>query len=149
MALWQPIAGCLYPLTRCVSVINHFNCYKMVTIDGLVGMTCASERALRRGFQRYFGLPPCQYRQLRRLHQARRLLRDGHPQEVNVTGIAAQLGMWDFGRFAQRYRHLFGERPSDTLCRSKRLFQVGLNNRTSPAGAIHTPQAPVSTHADF
>ncbi len=102
----------------------------MVTIDDLVQMTCVSERALRRGFRRYFGLPPRRYLQLRRLHQAHRLLRDGHPAEITVTEVAAQLGMWDFGRFAHRYHRLFGERPSDTLRRSKSVFPIGRIGKT-------------------
>ncbi|MEE4146248.1 MAG: hypothetical protein V2I26_15700, partial [Halieaceae bacterium] len=61
---------------------------------------------------------------------ARRLLRDGHNGENTVTAVAARLGMWDFGRFAIRYRRVFGERPSDTLRRSRGAFQTGLNGKT-------------------
>ena len=37
--------------------------------------------------------------------------------ETNVAEVANDLGVWDLGRFAARYRQLFGELPSNTLRR--------------------------------
>jgi len=74
-----------------------------------------ADRTLRRSFQRYYGLSPVEYLRMRRLHQARSLLRVGCPDETTITKIAFELGFWDLGRFAGAYRELFGELPSATL----------------------------------
>jgi AraC-like DNA-binding protein len=49
------------------------------TLSDLVAVTGVSERALRAGFHKFFGVFPRGYMQLRRLHQARRMLSDGRP----------------------------------------------------------------------
>ena len=112
------------------AILKDFSEGVVVTLNDLMSMAGVSERGLRRSFKNYFGMPPRQYLQLRRLHHARRLLRDRHNGENTVTAVAARLGMWDFGRFAIRYRRVFGERPSDTLRRSMGAFQTGLNEKT-------------------
>ena len=86
-----------------------------VTLAVLVAMTGVSERTLRNGFNKYFGVSPQQYILLRRLYRANSLLRKAKHDETKVSEVAAELGMWDLGRFAMRYRALFGERPSETL----------------------------------
>ena len=90
------------------------------SMQDLVAATGVSERALRRGFSKFYGVSPTKYMRLRRLHLARRLLcnRQGNP--VKVTEVAARLGWWDFGRFADSYRKVFGEYPSETLRREGR-----------------------------
>lgn len=74
-------------------------------------------RTLRNGFNKYLGVSPQRYLQLRRLHNARSLLQKAQPEEVKVSEVATKLGMWDLGRFATRYLSLFGESPSATLRR--------------------------------
>lgn len=87
----------------------------VVTISDLVVATGVSERTLRSGFHKFFGVSPRTYMQLRQFHQARKLLSDGRPGESSVSEVATSLGFWDFGRFAAKYKRLFGEFPSDTL----------------------------------
>lgn len=90
------------------------------TLTDLMAVTGLSERTLRMGFQKFYGVSPQKYLQLRRLHQAKQLLSDPRQEENTVTKVAAKLGMWDFGRFAERYKRLFGELPSTTLSRVRK-----------------------------
>ncbi|MGI9264085.1 MAG: helix-turn-helix domain-containing protein [Gammaproteobacteria bacterium] len=86
-----------------------------VPVENLVDVTGVSERSLRAAFRRYLGVSPTVYMQLRILNKAReRLVRAG-PKDTTVTLVAADLGQWDVGRFAARYKKVFGESPSATL----------------------------------
>jgi AraC family ethanolamine operon transcriptional activator len=86
-----------------------------VLISELVTKAKVSERTLRNAFNEYFGVSPCRYLQLRQLHQVYLALRTADPEEVLVSDVLFQYGVWDCGRFASRYRRLFGKPPSETL----------------------------------
>ena len=89
-----------------------------ISISELAAEMGLSEKTLRNGFTKYYGMPPTKYIQLQRLHRAKKLLQFYGREGTSVSSTAAQLGMWDFGRFAARYKALFGESPSETLVRS-------------------------------
>ena len=76
-----------------------------------------SDRALRICCQEHLGMGPKRYLLLRRMHLARRALRQAEPNTTTVTDIATRYGSWQLGRFAVEYRALFGEAPSVTLRR--------------------------------
>ena len=64
-------------------------------------------------------MSPKRYLLLRRMHLARRALRDSASDTTTVTQIATQYGFWHFGRFAGEYQSLFGEAPSTALRRPR------------------------------
>jgi len=70
---------------------------------------------LRSVFNETYGIGPIRYLRHRRLHQVRAALRAADPARRTVASIAADFGFWEFGRFAQEYKALFGELPSHTL----------------------------------
>jgi AraC family ethanolamine operon transcriptional activator len=88
---------------------------KPVLVGELAAAAEVSERTLRRAFNEYYGTGPVRYLQLRQLQQVRRTLQAADPEEISVTDVLAGHGEWEFSRFAQRYRRLFGEFPSETL----------------------------------
>jgi AraC-like DNA-binding protein len=88
-------------------------------VPELCKMIGVSDRTLRACCQEQLGMSPKRYLLLRRMHLARRALRDGAPTAATVTEIATRYGFWQFGRFAGEYRAIFGELPSATLGRPR------------------------------
>ncbi len=76
-------------------------------------------RTLIRAFQETFGTPPKRYLLLHELHRIRRVLVAGAPADATVADVLVRNGIWEFGRFAGRYRQRFGESPSETLRRAR------------------------------
>jgi AraC-like DNA-binding protein len=76
-----------------------------------------SERTLRICCQEHLGMGPKRYLVVRRMHLARRTLRQSAPDATSVTDTATRFGFWQLGRFAVEYHALFGEAPSATLHR--------------------------------
>ncbi|MDP3519432.1 MAG: helix-turn-helix domain-containing protein [Hydrogenophaga sp.] len=74
----------------------------------------ASKRKLNYCFQDVLGTTPIKYLRSLRLNSARRGLRQAAPG-VTIQDIASHWGFWHLSQFAQDYRRLFGELPSETL----------------------------------
>jgi AraC-like DNA-binding protein len=90
-----------------------------IYLEQLCRAAGATERQLQRAFRAVYGASPNRYLKLRRLHLARRALRNGAIGHATVGNVATRYGFQDFGRFAIAYRALFGEAPSMTLNRSR------------------------------
>lgn len=89
------------------------------TIGELAKTLDVSIRGLQLAFAKHYGISPHQYLCQRRLTRAHAILLNAEPEEITVRAAAAKVGFWDFGRFAQKYRALFAELPSETLSRRR------------------------------
>jgi AraC-like DNA-binding protein len=101
-------------VTRFRRVLNaqHDVLLRMPEISEQIGV---SSRTLRLACQQRLGMSPTQYVVLRRMWSVRRALQKADPKASQVTEIATDHGFWELGRFAVKYRHVFGESPSATL----------------------------------
>jgi AraC-like DNA-binding protein len=104
--------------------IDLMRCYpeSAWTTGELARATGVSARALQRAFAKSGELPPMTYLRHLRLHRVRAELADASRTRspAAVTTVASRWGFVHFGRFAQQYRQLFGESPSQTLRLSDR-----------------------------
>lgn len=90
---------------------------KQLNIAQLTTKLDVSERTLLTIFQEYYKIGPHQYLQLRLLHQVYKDLLSADPEQTMVTDVLISWGVWEFGRFALRYKRQFGESPKQTLFR--------------------------------
>jgi AraC-like DNA-binding protein len=96
------------------------------------------ERTLRNHCIEYLGMSPHRYLWLRRMTLVRRALSLADPTESTVTGIIADHGFWELGRFSVAYRKLFGEAPSATLRNSPEHVQIA-SRSSAPASRLPDP----------
>ena len=89
-----------------------------VRIANLCSALRVSPGTLENAFKTVTGVTPHVFFLRRRLNQARSVLLSEDPAQRKVTEIALSLGFSELGRFAVRYREMFGESPSETLRRS-------------------------------
>ena len=90
-----------------------------VTVESLAEAVGVSARALFNAFRSTYDQTPMGYLRELRLHRVREALLEGAPHAESLTQLAMQWGFFHYGRFAQYYGERFGERPQDTLRRSR------------------------------
>ncbi|MGH6714424.1 MAG: helix-turn-helix domain-containing protein [Bradyrhizobium sp.] len=78
-----------------------------------------TSRTLLRMFRQQLGVGPASYLKLRQLNMVRRALRGKCGPSSKITNVMSEHGVTEFGRFASEYKDLFGERPSETVARSR------------------------------
>lgn len=91
-----------------------------VRIAQLCSLLRVSPGTLENAFKSVAGVTPHTFFLRRRLNHARSVLLREDPVRRKVTDIATELGFSELGRFAVRYRQMFGETPSETLRRQPR-----------------------------
>lgn len=89
------------------------------TVLELCNQIGASRRKLQYCFQEALGTNPVAYLRALRLNAAHRQLRSAEGAE-SVQSVAASWGFWHLSRFANDYRQMFGQLPSDTLRNARR-----------------------------
>jgi AraC family ethanolamine operon transcriptional activator len=101
-------------VARAIRLLND-RVNEPVSMAELSRLTGVSERTLRAAFHDIVGMSPKQFALAQRLRAAREALRAADPETTTVTDVATAYGFFELGRFAERYRHAFGEVPSQTL----------------------------------
>lgn len=86
-----------------------------IPITDLCAALCVSQRTLQYCFEEVLQTNPVAYLKALRLNGVRKELKQGRAGEVVIQDIAARWGFWHLSRFAQEYRQMFGELPSETL----------------------------------
>jgi AraC-like DNA-binding protein len=90
--------------------------FEAIAVEEMAKAAGVSVRSLQIAFRRFRGCTPMQFVLRRRLEAAHKALCTAKPG-MRVTQIASECGFFNFGRFAARYRTMFGELPSETLTR--------------------------------
>lgn len=90
-----------------------------IDINDLIRVSGVSGRALYEGFRRFRDVSPMAHLRQVRMYRARGDLLDPD-NTLTVSRIACEWGFSELGRFAGRYRELYGETPSQTLRRCRR-----------------------------
>jgi AraC-like DNA-binding protein len=93
-----------------------------ISVEAVAEQVGLSLRALQEGFRRDTGLSPRAYLKRVRLQRIRAALLGADPSDgTTVTDLALAHGFGHLGRFAVEYREAFGESPSVSLGRSRRV----------------------------
>ena len=109
--------------TKCWTIVRDAQALALqsandhVSIEDICRSLAISRRTLQLSFQRALGIRPASYLRAVRLNAARRTLKECG----SVTEAATAWGFWHFGRFAQDYKAMFGEHPSQTAKQHARL----------------------------
>jgi AraC-like DNA-binding protein len=106
-----------YPIIRRFHAALEKSRGRALYLPELCAAVGVSQRTLRRCCYDQFGISPTRFLLLRRMHMARRALREADAVASSASEIAMQFGFWDLNRFDGVYRFLFGESPSSTLSR--------------------------------
>ena len=102
-----------YYVRRAEEYINQ-NLANHISLEDLVEICGVSGRSLYNGFKRFRATTPMRFLKDRRLAAARDRLKTMDPSRESVTAIALDCGFTHLSRFAQDYRQMFGELPSET-----------------------------------
>jgi AraC-like DNA-binding protein len=112
-----------YDLTVATLIYVEDRGNAVVTVSEIAAALGVSARSLQIAFKGFLGVSPLQYLLARRLQFAQRELAAGprgHRKSA-ITEAALSQGFDHLSRFAEHYRRLFGELPSQTLRRVQTL----------------------------
>ncbi|WP_028224065.1 helix-turn-helix domain-containing protein [Paraburkholderia ferrariae] len=98
---------------RCERIIQHHGDEPVTVLDLCRAVRC-SRRTLQTSFQRVANVTPVGYLRAYRLNAVRAQLRATSPEELSIGDAANRQGFGHLGYFAQEYRTLFNEMPSQT-----------------------------------
>ncbi|MBW7972329.1 helix-turn-helix domain-containing protein [Bradyrhizobium sp. BR 10289] len=120
----EPGAGKERPIPSSTRIVHDAERYlkesgnRAVHVSEICRQIKVRRRTLYRAFNEALGIGPIEFLRTKRLSMVHVRLRQASPAETGVLDIASEFGFLEFGRFAQQYRALFGEYPSETLGRN-------------------------------
>ncbi len=94
---------------------NHIGIPENFEVDLLAEWLKVPKRTVFHSFNKFLGVGPRRYLEIKRLHTLRARLRKSSYARETVSSIATELGFTDMGRLAMIYQRHFGEKPSETL----------------------------------
>ena len=92
---------------------------RAITIEELASQTRTSIRSLYAAFKKYRGFSPMAFAKAVRLRRARQMLLEAN-QRASVSQVAYRCGFANLGHFANDFRKMFGELPSEVRARARR-----------------------------
>jgi len=96
-----------------------------ITIESLALRYNVSEKTLQNSFKSLFGFTPKIFLRKLKLNLVHHELKNSTSIEMKVSRVAMKWGFKHMGSFAQYYKELFGENPSQTLkYRYKEQFEI-------------------------
>ncbi|HEY1869183.1 MAG TPA: helix-turn-helix domain-containing protein [Candidatus Cybelea sp.] len=127
--------GCAVERTKCLNrrftAVRACEAYMRDHVDATVTLldlttVCGMRaRSLINAFEAVTGFSPMDYLKRLRLNGVRRALGRPARAHTRVIDVATAWGFWHMGHFANDYRAMFGETPSQTLLNSQRQFALG------------------------
>lgn len=102
---------------KLVRAVEHYldnRAFRPVHISEVCSALDIPRRSLYRAFDDILGIGPVAFFRHKRLCAAHAILRSTSAAEISVTQVALESGFTQLGRFAQLYRALFDELPSQT-----------------------------------
>ncbi|UGY04314.1 AraC family transcriptional regulator [Bradyrhizobium quebecense] len=121
---FEPRSGTERTIPSSVRIVKEAEQYlkengdRAVHVSELCEKIKIRRRTLFRAFDDAVGRAPIDFLRAKRLSMAHLKLCEAEVGGASVAEIAGELGFLELGRFAQQYRNLFGECPSETLRRS-------------------------------
>ncbi len=103
-------------------------------VDALAGRLGVGERHLRRLFDQHLGASPIRVATTRRLHFARRLLRE---TELRVADVAFAAGFGSVRRFNDAFRRAYGSTPTSLRRSGARAVGQGISLRLAYRPPFH------------
>lgn len=91
---------------------------RAITIEELAAQTNTSVRSLYAAFKKARGYSAMTFAKSVRLRRARQMLLEAGPRN-SVSEVAYKCGFGNLGHFANDFRKMFGELPSEVLARTR------------------------------
>ena len=111
-------------IVRRVESYMDANLGEPITVADLARVAGVPVRSLYDLFHRFKHQTPADVLRKKRLAAAKAIFEEADPADVTVTDVAMACGFVHMGRFAQTYRSHYGERPSATIARRRRLVSM-------------------------
>jgi AraC-like DNA-binding protein len=102
----------------CAFIESHL--HEDIKLGDIAAATKVCSRLLQKAFSHHCGCSPMRFLTQSRLQRIRQEL-ESAPSDTKIVDVMMQYGFTQGGKFAKEYQQLFGEKPSETLKRSRQF----------------------------